>query len=164
MTAASAIETEPLEKEMVVATNRRARHFYQILETAEAGLVLVGSEVKSLRARQVSLADSYALFKNGEVYLLNMHISLYDKASLQNHDPLRDRKLLLHRRQINRFSGKVKERGFTLIPLRVYFKRGRAKVELGLVRGKKTPDKRETLARREAERTLQRIIKQRQKY
>ena len=137
-----------------VATNRRARHEYEILETIEAGLVLRGTEVKSLRAGHVNFKDSYATVRNNEAWLLGCHISPYSHGTDANHDPERDRKLLLHRRQIARLSGKVAERGLTLIPLRLYFKRGRAKVEVGLARGKKLHDKRSAIREREVRREL----------
>src|SRR2546422_5923636 len=120
-----------------VATNRRARHEYEILETIEAGLVLRGTEVKSLRAGQVTFKDSYATIRNGEAWLIGCHISPYSHGTDANHDPERDRKLLLHRREIGRLTGKTAERGLTMVPLRLYFKGGRAKVELGLARGRK---------------------------
>src|SRR4029450_9767785 len=133
-----------------IATNRRARHEYEILETVEAGLGLRGPEVKSLRAGQVNFKDSYASMRNGEGWLLGCHISPYSHGTDANHDPERDRKLLLRRREISRLTGKISERGLTLVPLRLYFKDGRAKVELGLARGRKLHDKRSALAEREA--------------
>ncbi|KUK31447.1 MAG: SsrA-binding protein [Thermoanaerobacterales bacterium 50_218] len=140
----------------VVAENRKARHDYFIDETYEAGIALVGTEVKSLRLGKVSLRDSYAVIQNGEVFLHNMHISPYEKGNRFNHDPKRSRKLLLHKQEIKRLLGKTQQRGYTLIPLRVYFKRGKAKVELALARGKKLHDKREEIARRDAQRELAR--------
>src|SRR3989441_8418578 len=137
-----------------VATNRRARHEYEILETIEAGLVLRGTEVKSLRAGQVTFKDSYATIRNGEAWLIGCHISPYSHGTDANHEPERDRKLLLHRREISRLSGKISERGLTLVPLRLYFKAGRAKVELGLARGKKLHDKRSALREREVRREM----------
>jgi SsrA-binding protein len=147
--------------EQIVCVNRQARHNYFIDETYEAGLVLVGSEVKSLRAGQANLKDSYARIQKGEAFLLNAHVSPYPGANRFNHDPTRTRKLLLHRREIERLTGKTKERGLTLIPLKVYFKNGRAKVELGLARGKKLYDKRETLRRKVAQREVERSLKER---
>lgn len=144
---------EPIK---VVAENRKARHDYFIDETYEAGIALVGTEVKSLRLGKVSLRDSYAVVQNGEVFLHNMHISPYEKGNRFNHDPKRSRKLLLHKQEIKRLLGKTQQRGYTLIPLRVYFKRGKAKVELALARGKKLHDKREEIARRDAQRELAR--------
>ena len=137
-----------------VAQNRRARHDYEILETVEAGLVLRGTEVKSLRDGLVNFKDSYASVRNGEGWLLGCHINPYSHGTDANHDPERDRKLLLHKREIARLSGKISERGLTLVPLRLYFKDGRAKVELGLARGKKLHDKRATLREREVRREM----------
>jgi SsrA-binding protein len=137
-----------------VATNRRARHEYEILETVEAGLVLRGTEVKSLRAGLVTFKDSYASVRNGEGWLLGCHISPYSHGTDANHEPERDRKLLLHKRELSRLSGKISERGLTLVPLRLYFKAGRAKVELGLARGRKLHDKRSALREREVRREM----------
>lgn len=144
-----------------VCVNRQARHNYFIDEVYEAGLVLVGSEVKSLRDGKANLKDSYARIQNGEAFLVNAHVSPYAGANQFNHEPTRTRKLLLHQREIERLRGKTKEKGLTLIPLRLYFKNGRAKVELGLARGKKLYDKRETLRRKAAEREVERAIKAR---
>jgi SsrA-binding protein len=149
------------QQEKNVSVNRRAGHDYFIEETYEAGLVLTGSEVKSLRDGKANLKDSYARLLKGEAFLLNAHISPYSPANRFNHEPTRTRKLLLHRREIQRLTGKVKERGLTLIPLRLYFKNGRAKVELALARGKKLYDKRETLRRKAAEREVERSLKSR---
>jgi SsrA-binding protein len=137
-----------------IATNRRARHEYEILETLEAGLVLRGTEVKSLRAGLVNFKDSYATVRNGEVWFLGCHISPYSHGTDANHDPERDRKLLLHEREIKRLSGKIAERGLTLVPLKLYFKKGRAKLEIGLARGKKLHDKRSALREREVKREM----------
>jgi SsrA-binding protein len=142
-----------------IATNRRARHDYYILETIEAGLILKGTEVKSLRAGQVTFKDSYATVRNDEAWLLGCHISPYSHGTDANHDPERDRKLLLHKREIARLSGKVAERGLTLVPLRMYFKQGRAKLELGLGRGKKLHDKRSALREREVRREMDRAAR-----
>jgi SsrA-binding protein len=142
-----------------IATNRRARHDYHILETVEAGLVLRGTEVKSLRAGQVTFKDSYATVRNDEAWLLGCHISPYSHGTDANHNPERDRKLLLHKREIARLGGRVAERGLTLIPLRIYFKQGRAKLELGLGRGKKLHDKRSTLREREVRREMGRAAR-----
>jgi SsrA-binding protein len=142
-----------------VASNRRARHEYEILETVEAGLVLRGTEVKSLRQGQVNFKDAYATVRNGEAWLLGCHISPYSHGTDANHDPERDRKLLLHRREIARLAGKVAERGLTLVPLRLYFKAGRAKLELGLARGKKLRDKRAALREREVRREVERAVR-----
>ncbi len=148
----------PAEGERTVVANRRARHDYHLEETYEAGLQLLGSEVKSLRAGRASLQDAYAKVRGGEVWLVNMHIAPYEQAGPFNHDPLRPRKLLLHRSEIRRLVGKVKERGYTLIPLRVYFRRGLAKVELALARGKKQYDKRADIRKREAQRQIARAL------
>jgi SsrA-binding protein len=137
-----------------VATNRRARHEYEILETVEAGLVLRGTEVKSLRAGGVNFTDSYATVRNDEAWLLGCHINPYSHGTDANHDPVRDRKLLLRRREITRLQGKVAERGLTLVPLRLYFKKGRAKIELGLARGRKLHDKRAAIREREVRREM----------
>ncbi len=137
-----------------IATNRRARHEYEILETLEAGLVLRGTEVKSLRAGLVNFKDSYATVRNGEVWFLGCHISPYSHGTDANHDPERDRKLLLHEREIKRLTGKIAERGLTLVPLKLYFKGGRAKLEIGLGRGKKLHDKRSALREREVRREM----------
>jgi SsrA-binding protein len=140
----------------IVCQNRKAHHDYEIVDTVEAGMVLVGTEVKSLREGRANLKDSYARIKKGEAYLYGLHISPYSHAFYNNHDPERVRKLLLHRQEIKRLLGKTQERGFALIPLRIYFKKGKAKVELALARGKKLFDKRESLKRREEARDLER--------
>ena len=147
--------------EKIICINRQARHNYFIDETYEAGLVLVGSEVKSLRDGKANLVDSYAQIRRGEAFLINAHISPYAGANQFNHEPTRTRKLLLHAREIERLTGKTKERGLTLIPLKLYFKDGRAKVELGLARGKRLYDKRDTLRRKVAEREVERSLKSR---
>jgi SsrA-binding protein len=149
--------------EQVIASNRRAFHDYQVEETYEAGIALVGTEVKALREGKATLQDSFARIEGGEVLLYHCHIQPYSHGNIQNHDPLRVRKLLLHRREIQRLLGKTKERGLTLIPLKLYFKEGRAKVELALARGKTGPDKRESLKKREATREIQRGIRERHK-
>lgn len=138
----------------VIATNRRARHEYDILETVEAGLVLRGTEVKALRAAQVTFKDAYATIRNEEAWLVGCHISPYSHGTDANHDPERDRKLLLHRREIVRLVGKVAERGLTLVPLRLYFKGGRVKAEIGLARGRKLHDKRSAIREREVRREM----------
>jgi len=148
----------PPVKEKIVCVNRKARHDYIIEETYEAGLVLTGSEVKSLREGRANLKDSYARIDRGEAFLLNTHISHYSAAHHFNHDPTRTRKLLMHKREIMRLMGKVQEQGLTLIPLRLYFKNGRAKVELALARGKKLYDKRETTREREVKRDIARAM------
>ena len=152
---------QPTSDEKLVCVNRQARHNYFIDETYEAGLVLLGSEVKSLRDGKANLVDSYAQIRRGEAFLINAHISPYAGANQFNHEPTRTRKLLLHGREIERLTGKTKERGLTLIPLKLYFKGGRAKIELGLARGKKLYDKRETLRRKVAEREVERSLKSR---
>jgi len=144
-----------------IAVNRRARHDFIIEETYEAGIVLTGSEVKSLRAGKANLKDSYGRVTKDEAWLLNAHISPYGPASQFGHEPTRTRKLLLHRREIERLMGKVKERGLTLIPLRLYFKNGRVKVEIGLARGKKLYDKRAAIREREVKREVERATHQR---
>jgi SsrA-binding protein len=145
----------------IIARNRRARFEYEVLEQLEAGIALMGPEVKSLRAGKASLSDAYAIVRRGEVILLNLHISPYEPATRANPDPRRERKLLLHRAEIARLAGKVRERGFTLVPLLLYFRGGRAKVELGLVRGKRSYDRRESIRRRESERELARATRRR---
>jgi SsrA-binding protein len=141
-----------------VAQNRRARHDYEILDTIEAGLVLVGPEVKSLRAGKASLSDAYAVVRRGELWLLNAHVSPYEQAGRDNPNPRRERKLLVHRAEISRLAGQVAERGLTLVPLSLYFKDGRAKVELALARGKRTIDKRHSIKEREQEREIDRAL------
>lgn len=143
----------------IIARNKRARHEYQILDTWEAGLVLTGPEVKSLRAGRASLAEAFARVERGEVWLHDLHISPYDPASQWNADPVRPRKVLLHRREIRKLIGGVQEKGLTLVPLELYFRRGFAKVTLALARGKKLYDKRETMKRRTAEREVQRAFR-----
>jgi SsrA-binding protein len=143
----------------LVAQNRKARHLYHILETFEAGLVLSGTEVKSLRGGKASLVDAYAVIERGEAWLLNLHISPYEQGNQFNHEPRRKRKLLLHRREILRLIGKTREKGLTLVPLRVYFEKGWAKVELALARGKKSYDKRDDIAKREADREIARAVR-----
>jgi SsrA-binding protein len=140
----------------IVCQNRKARHDYFILDEYEAGMVLLGTEVKSLRQGRANLKDSHADIRNGEVFLDNMHISAYPCAAHGNHDPVRPRKLLLHRDEIKRLTGKVKEKGQTLIPLKVYFKGGKAKVTLALAKGKRKYDKREAIRKREEKRDMER--------
>jgi len=141
--------------------NRKARFNYEIVEKIEAGLVLKGTEVKSIRAGKLSFRDSYAAFEGNEAFLCNLYINHYDEGNRYNHDPERKRKLLLKRYQIKRLSGKVRERGLTLVPLRVYFKKGYAKVELGLGRGKTRSDQRETIRRRDLQREMARELRDR---
>ena len=147
----------------IVAENRRARHDYHLLERFEAGLALTGTEVKSLRAGRVNLQRAYADVRGGEVYLVGAHISEYAQGNIANHDPDRDRKLLLHRREIAELASKVAERGLTLVPTRLYFKDGRAKVEIALARGKDVRDKRHDLAERDARREVERALKGRRR-
>jgi SsrA-binding protein len=146
-----------------IAVNRRARHEFLIEETVEAGLALMGSEVKALREGKANLRDSFGRIENGEMWLWNAHISPYGPASQFGHEPTRTRKLLLHRQEIERLNGKVKERGLTLVPLRLYFKNGRAKVELALARGKKQHDKREAIRDREQRREIDRALSDRRR-
>ena len=143
----------------VVAVNRRARHEYDIRETLEAGLVLTGSEIKSIRAGRVNLRDAYVQVREGEAWLYDMHVSPYSHGGYANHDPRRPRKLLLHREQIGHIGGQAAQRGFTIVPLRLYLKRGKAKVEIALAKGRKVYDKREAIARREAEREMERGLR-----
>lgn len=142
----------------VVATNRKARRNYTVVDTIEAGMVLLGSEVKSMRDGKLDLKDSYAHVANGEVYLSGCYIGPYEFARDGGHDPERERKLLMHRREIDRISGQLAEKGLTLVPLQVYFKAGRAKVELGLGKGRSTVDKRQVLKEREHDREMQRSL------
>jgi SsrA-binding protein len=141
-----------------IASNRRARFEYEILDTFEAGLALRGPEVKSLRQGKGNLSGAFAIVRRGEAWLIGCQIAHYEQANRENTDPLRERKLLLHKREIARIEGKVSERGFTLVPLSLYFKDGRVKVELAIARGKKTHDKRETIKRREDERAVDRAL------
>jgi SsrA-binding protein len=145
----------------VIATNRKARYEYRFHDTVEAGLVLVGSEIKSIRAGRVSLREGFVLFEGGEAWLVNVHIAQYDPASVQNHEPKRRRKLLLHRREIDRLQRRVQEKGFTIVPTRLYLKDGRAKVEIALARGKKQYDKRQVIAERDSKRQMDRALKER---
>ncbi len=149
------------ENVKVVATNRKAYHDYDVEETHEAGVVLTGTEIKSVRAGSVNLRDSYAQVRNGEMWLMNVHIAPYEPASRQNADPYRDRKLLMHHGEIRRLMGRVQEKGLTLVPLRMYLKNNHAKIEVGLVRGKKLYDKRAAIAKRESAREIERAVKSR---
>jgi SsrA-binding protein len=151
----------PKDEKQSIARNKRARHDYEILDTWEAGIVLTGTEVKSLRDGKANLADSYAVVNDGEVYLLNLHISPYEQGNQFNHEPTRTRKLLLHRKEIRRMIGSVERQGLTLIAMELYFKRGKAKVAIGLGKGKKQHDKREDLKKRDADRELARIARAR---
>lgn len=143
--------------------NKRVKHEYEILESYEAGIVLKGSEVKSIREGRVSFTDSFVRIKNGEVWLCNLHIAPYS-SSTENYDPKRDRKLLLHKKQITRLTGVLSQRGLTLLPLRIYFKKNKAKVEVVLAKGKRKYDKREKLKRKDMEREMKREIKERERF
>lgn len=145
----------------VVAQNRKARHDFFIEEIYEAGIVLTGTEIKSIRAGRANLQDSYAGIRDGEVYLYHMHVSPYEQGNRYNHDPLRVRKLLLHREQIRKLIGLTKQQGYTLVPLRLYLKGGFCKVEIGLAKGKKNYDKRESLKQKDAQRDIQRALRDR---
>ena len=147
----------------LIAQNRKARHDYAILDTYEAGIVLTGTEVKSLRLGRASLVDGFATIDDGEVFLHNVHIAEYDQGSWTNHEPRRTRKLLLHRGEILRLIGKTKESGLTLVPLSLYFSQGKVKVELALARGKRSYDKRQDLARRDADREVRKALGRRAK-
>ncbi|MTI80494.1 MAG: SsrA-binding protein SmpB [Firmicutes bacterium] len=142
--------------------NRKARHLYNILETHEAGIALKGTEVKSLRAGKANLQDAYARVEKGELLLYNMHISPYEQGNMFNHEPKRERKLLMHKQEINRLMGQTQEKGLTLVPLKVYFKAGKAKVALAVAKGKQLHDKRRTLAEKDAKRQMERALKDQQ--
>jgi len=147
------------DKEKNITVNRKATHEYHILQTFEAGIALVGTEVKSLRQGKANLIDGYAKIENGEVWLVSVHISEYTQGNINNHDPRRDRKLLLNKSEIRKLIGKTKEKGLTLIPLRLYFKNGKVKVELALAKGKKVYDKRRDIAKKDFQREQERRIK-----
>jgi len=147
----------------IIADNRKARHDYHIHESYEAGIVLTGTEVKSLRAGKANLKDAYARIENAELMLHNMHISPYDAGNRFNHEPLRNRKLLMHRSEIDKLIGKTQEKGYTLVPLKMYFTHGIAKIQIGLVTGKKNYDKRQDMAERDAKREMDREFRERQK-
>jgi SsrA-binding protein len=149
------------EEQKIVISNRKARHDYEVLDTYETGIVLKGSEVKSIRLSNANLQDSYASIRAGEVWLEGMHINTYEQANQFNHDPVRARRLLLHKKEIRKLFTKTAERGLTLVPLKVYFSNGKAKVELGLCRGKKSYDKRETLAKRDHDMEMKRALRAR---
>ena len=144
----------------VISTNRKARHDYETLDTYEAGLVLTGSEIKSIRAGHVNLREGYVQPRNGELWLLNTHISSYDQAGMFGHDPLRPRKLLLHRKEIGRITARVQEKGLTIVPTVLYLVRGLAKVEIALARGKKQYDKRDSLRERTSQRQIERTLRE----
>lgn len=143
--------------------NRKARHDYHIVETYEAGIVLQGTEVKSLRAGQANIKDSFARIKDSEVFLINMHISPYEQGNINNHEPTRERKLLMHKSEIRKLIGQTKEKGLTLVPLKIYFTRGKAKAQIGLAKGKNLYDKRQDMATRDAKREMERVFRERQK-
>ncbi|MHB8337975.1 MAG: SsrA-binding protein SmpB [Ignavibacteriaceae bacterium] len=147
------------DEEKNITVNRKARFEYSIIETYEAGIVLTGTEVKSLRQGKANLVDSYGNLKNGEAWLVSAHISVYEQGNINNHEPTRSRKLLLNRKELRKLSGKIKEKGYTLVPLRLYFKNGKVKVEMALAKGKKVYDKRETIAKRDYERDKARNFK-----
>ena len=147
----------------MITVNRKAYHDYHIQESLEAGIVLKGSEIKSVREGKVNLSDAYAKPENGELWLHNSHIASYDAAGYDTHEPVRPRKLLLHRKEIDMLAGKVVQKGLTLVPLKLYIKHGVAKVELGVAKGKKVYDKREAIARRDAEREVERALKRRRR-
>lgn len=150
---------EKLDQEKNITVNRKARHEYSILQTFEAGIVLQGTEVKALRQGKANLVDSYANLDKGEVWLMSANISAYEQGNINNHEPTRPRKLLLNKSEIRRLIGKVKEKGLTLIPLRLYFKNGKVKVELAIAKGKKVYDKREAIAKRDFQRDQERRFK-----
>jgi len=150
---------EKQDQEKNITTNRKARHEYSILQTFETGIVLTGTEVKALRQGKANLVDSYANIEKGEVWLLSANISVYEQGNINNHEPTRQRKLLLNKSEIRRLIGKVKEKGLTLIPLRLYFKNGKVKVELAVAKGKKVYDKRESIAKRDFQRDQERRFK-----
>ena len=143
----------------IIVSNRKARHEFEVLQTLETGIVLQGTEVKSLRDARANLQDAFARFERGELWLHNLHISPYEPGNRYNHDPLRPRKLLLHRREMRKLVGQVEQKGLTLVPLDIYFRKGLAKLTLALVRGKKLHDKRDDLKRREGEREMERAYK-----
>jgi SsrA-binding protein len=152
---------ERAKAQRIVADNRKAFHDYHVLETWEAGLVLLGTEIKAIREGRVNLRDSFARVENGEVWLMNAHISPYSHTGYSHHEERRQRKLLLHRREIDKLTGLVREKGLTLVPLQLYFKKGRLKAALALVKGKQAHDKRETIRRREIDRETRAAVKQR---
>ena len=151
----------PKGKGNVIAQNRKASHDYTIVEEIEAGVVLKGTEIKSIRNSRINLKDGFVRIRNGEAYLFNVHISPYEQGNIFNHDPLRTRKLLLHKRQIRKLETEAKNAGMTIVPLKVYLKDGYAKVLIGLAKGKKDYDKRESLKRKDQDRQIQRVLKNR---
>lgn len=154
---------KPVDHTKLICKNKKAFFNFELADTFEAGIVLLGSEVKSLRAGKANLSDSYGKFRNGELYLLDAHISAYPQANRENHDPVRERKLLLHKRELKRLFGKVTEKGFSLVPLKLYLRDGKVKVELALARGKKTYDKREAIKKKDQRREMERLAKFRQR-
>ena len=154
--ARASTNTAPIK---VIAVNRQAYHDYYVERTVEAGIALMGTEIKSIRDGKVNLRGSYAIARNGELWLENAHIAVYEHGNRYNHDPMRNRKLLLHRKEIEQLEAKVATKGLTLIPLKLYLKGGRAKIELGLCRGKKLYDKREAIAERDVKREIERVIR-----
>jgi SsrA-binding protein len=146
------------ENEGVLATNRKARHNYHILDTLEAGIVLAGTEVKSLRKREMSIEEAFAQESKGEMFLHNLHIRAYSHGNIHNHEPIRIRKLLLHKREIRKISAQLSQQGLTLVPLDIHLRRGKIKVQLGLAKGKNVSDKRETLKKKDADRDARRAI------
>ena len=159
----SAERSEREKAQKTVADNRKAFFDFHILETFEAGVALLGTEIKAIREGRVNLRDSYARLENGEIWLLNVHISPYSHTGYAHHDERRQRKLLLHRHEIQKLTGKVQEKGLTMVPLQMYFKGGRVKVALALVKGKQAHDKRETIRRREVDRETRAAVKERQR-
>lgn len=159
MTRGAAQKTKKDDERRIIATNRKARHDYTVIETFEAGIELKGSEVKSLRAAKAQLVDAYASIDAGQLYLRNAHISPYDPASYENHEPTRARRLLMHRAEIKRLRGQLEEKGLTMIPLSLYFRDGKVKVELALVKGRKHYDKREKLEERRARREIRGVMR-----
>jgi len=150
-----------VENRKIVATNRKARHDYEILDTIEAGIALMGSEIKSIRAGSVNLREGYVQARDDELWLINTHIASYDQAGIYGHEPLRPRKLLLHRREIDRLLSRVQEKGLTIVPLTMYLTHGIAKVEIAVARGKRQYDKRETLRQRDSQRQIERSLRDR---
>jgi SsrA-binding protein len=148
------------DSQRMIANNKKAFHDYFIDETYEAGIALHGTEVKSLRMGKCSIKEAFVRIENGEVYIYGMHVSPYEKGNIFNKDPLRVKKLLMHKYEINKLSGKIKEKGYTLVPLQVYFKEGKVKVEIGLARGKKLYDKREDIAKKDSRREMERAFKE----
>ncbi len=144
----------------IISTNRRANHDYFLSDFLEAGIALKGTEIKSLRHNNVSIKESYVFLKNNEAYIINMNIPIYEKGTIFNHEPKRDRKLLLHKSEIYRLQSKIKEKGYTIIPTKVYLKKGKAKVEIALAKGKKLYDKRETIKKNESKREIDKLMKE----